>query len=104
MARSFGAESLGADGFAVRGPVSAAPAVGCALVEAGSNQLGWSASPLALNSDLSLKANRAGDTFTGDVVISRTWVGTPTEDKNCLKVGRYQSGSIATVNSPIAWY
>ena len=63
MARSFGAESLGADGFAVRGPVSAAPSAGCALVELGGNQLGWTASPVALNGDLTAKVSKSGDTF-----------------------------------------
>lgn len=41
MARSNAAEVIGADGYAVRGPVSAAAAVGCALIEIGANQLGW---------------------------------------------------------------
>lgn len=81
MARSFGAESLGADGFAVRGAVSAAPAVGCALVELGSNQLGWTASPVALNTDLSLRVAKSGDTMSGNLttpnLIATTSVKTP---------------------------
>ncbi len=41
--KSFGAEMLGADGFAIRGPVADAPAIGSALVKESSGQLGWTA-------------------------------------------------------------
>jgi hypothetical protein len=102
MARSFGAEALGADGFAVRGPVSAAPAVGCALVELGSNQLGWTSAPVALNSDLSLKANRSGDTFTGDVAINRLWTSNPIGATHAFTISRQVSGAAAfTDNTPL---
>lgn len=72
MARSFGAESLGANGFAVRGPVSAAAATGCALVETGGNQLGWTASPVALSSSLSNYLPTSGGTITDSIVIDQT--------------------------------
>ena len=70
MAKSFGAESLGADGFAVRGPVSAAPAVGCALVELGSNQLGWSSAPVALASDLAGRVSKSGDVMAANLQVN----------------------------------
>jgi hypothetical protein len=102
MAKSFGAEALGADGFAVRGPASAAPAVGCALVELGSNQLGWTSAPVALNSDLSLKANRSGDTFTGDVAINRLWTSNPIGATHAFTISRQVSGAAAfTDNTPL---
>lgn len=102
MARSFGAEALGADGFAVRGPVSAAPGVGCALVELGSNQLGWTSAPVALNSDLSLKANRSGDTFTGDVAINRLWTSNPIGATHAFTISRQVSGAATfTDNTPL---
>lgn len=41
MAINFNAESIGASGYAVRGPVSAAPGVGYALGSVGVDQLGW---------------------------------------------------------------
>lgn len=58
MAKTNGAEVLGAAGYATRGPVSAAAAVGCALINVGSDQLGFSSAPAALLS---------GAAFTGAV-------------------------------------
>jgi len=78
MAINQNAESIGSSGYAVRGPISAAVAVGCCLIEVGSNQLGWSASAVSLVghthnvadvTDLATAltglVSKAGDTMTG---------------------------------------
>lgn len=87
MARSFGAESIGADGFVVRGPVSAAPSVGCALVELGSNQLGWTASPVAIAGDLAALLPKAGGTMTGPLIVAPSGTGQPIETHSNYALG-----------------
>jgi len=89
MARSFGAESIGADGFVVRGPVSAAPSVGCALVELGSNQLGWTSRPVVISPAVGPAAN-------SDYLSPIGWTPLPTVDlsSRVAKSGDSMSGPL----------
>ena len=66
MARTFSpAEYIGSLEASIRAPESSAPAIGCALVEAGTNQLGWTASAVALDSAV---IHKTGDTMSGSLI------------------------------------
>lgn len=59
-------------GVVLRGPSSNSPSIGSALIDTGSNQLGWTSSPVALSSDLTGYVAKTGDTMTGDLVVNGT--------------------------------
>ena len=91
MARTFSpSEYIGSLEASIRAPESSAPAVGCALVEAGTNQLGWTASPVALDSAVVHKTG--SESISGDKTFS---------DRVTLRGSGY--GFIeATVNARVA--